>query len=92
MATVKAAVENNLYKAAVNAHGYLHLSSILGPLQEAWRSGTKLQALRQHALDLAREEITIDLEQLGRAESGNDDLSKRKKDNILKRMQNLAPG
>ena len=89
MRTVKALEKGNWGAIRANIKAYKELCTVIGYNEDEWAQAAKLQAVKDHALKLAREEVQIDLTDL---RSTPEHAVPSKKENLLRKLKKLMPG
>jgi len=90
---IRAAEDLNMHRMRRCAQSYPELARYVHPDNPNARLGSGMHQLREHALELARTEVTQEATTLHNAGLGaNSTAYKRKKEHILTKLQRLRPG
>ncbi|CAK0871611.1 unnamed protein product [Prorocentrum cordatum] len=93
MLFLRAADDMNLSKMATCAKAYPRLAALVDVGNPILRASSEMRILREHIIELARQDITDDLTAL-QADTTNEDqqYKARRKENILVKLRRLQPG
>ena len=92
MRIIRAAEENSLGKMEKCIKAYPHLGTIIHARPDV-RTSEEMNAVRKHAIEMARAGIMEEIASLQHGEDEGDEMiRKQKKENILTRLKRLTPG